>query len=87
MAQPFMLCLCVRDGSRDRKGSSKGATNNFVHIPNLCAFVLPFCHSTPCFVEDISPSDPAAEAAVTRAGTGRLGETMMFPRAIGPSGG
>lgn len=63
------------------------ATNNFVQIPNLCAFVLPFCHSTPFLVEETRLSGPAAEAAETRAGTGRAGETMMLPRVISPLGG
>lgn len=87
MKQPLMPCLCVANGLRDGQGWNDEATDNFVQIPNLCAFVLPFCHSTPCFVEEIRPSDPAAEGAATTAGTGRVGETMMLPRAMDPLGG
>lgn len=87
MTQPRMLCLRVPTGLGDRKWRSEEATNNFVQIPNLCAFVLPFCHSTPCLVEEIMPSDPVTEVAVTRAGTGRVGETMMLPTAMDPLGG
>lgn len=82
-----MPCLGVVKSFKDRKGEIEGATNNFVQIPNLCAFVLPFCHSTPCLVEEIRPSDPEAEVAATTAGTGRVGDTMMLPRAMDPLGG
>lgn len=60
-------------------------SNNFVQMPNLCALVLFFCHSTPLFVEEIRPSGLIVEAA-TRAGTGRVGKVMMFPRVIAPPG-
>lgn len=86
-AQPRMLYLCVPAGLCDRIGKKEELTNNLVHMPNRYTRILPFYQYTSCLVEETFSFDSTIEAAVTTAGTSQQGEMMMFPRAIGPSGG